>query len=463
MANSTADKYDVVIVGAGVVGASLAATLGKQGRSVLVIERDWSEPDRIVGELLQPGGVLALTKLGLRDCLEGIDAVPVYGYDVFYESQDVKLPYTPDPKHPEKSLEGHSFHHGRFIQKLRDAAKAAPNVTTLEATVNDLIIDKETGRVFGVRCTSKDSENALLFSGSLIVVADGTFSKFRREFVSTVVQIRSHFVGIILQDADVPAPNHGHVILGQDHAPILVYQIGTHETRMLVDVQGKLPSAGNGDLKRHLSEVVSKSIPQRLLPSFTKAIESDRLRSMPNSYLPPSDNNVPGVILLGDAYNMRHPLTGGGMTVAFNDVYLVSEILSPANVPDLDNVDLVVAQLNDFYWKRKALSSVVNILAQALYSLFAANDASLVLLQRGCFRYFQRGGACVAEPIGLLSGVKPVPFLLIYHFFSVAFYAVFCMFKDASPPQYPVVFINSFAVIYKACVVVLPVLYSESR
>lgn len=31
-----------------------------------VIERDLSEPDRIVGELLQPGGYLRLIELGLQ-------------------------------------------------------------------------------------------------------------------------------------------------------------------------------------------------------------------------------------------------------------------------------------------------------------------------------------------------------------------------------------------------------------
>jgi squalene monooxygenase len=59
-------KYDVAIVGAGIIGCALATALGKQGRKVLVLERDLSEPDRIVGELLQPGGVQALEKLGLR-------------------------------------------------------------------------------------------------------------------------------------------------------------------------------------------------------------------------------------------------------------------------------------------------------------------------------------------------------------------------------------------------------------
>jgi 2-polyprenyl-6-methoxyphenol hydroxylase-like FAD-dependent oxidoreductase len=58
--------YDLVIVGAGVMGCALAVAFGKQGRKVLVLERDLSEPDRIVGELLQPGGVEALEKLGMR-------------------------------------------------------------------------------------------------------------------------------------------------------------------------------------------------------------------------------------------------------------------------------------------------------------------------------------------------------------------------------------------------------------
>ncbi|KAK8696441.1 hypothetical protein V6N13_001576 [Hibiscus sabdariffa] len=65
---------DIIIVGAGVAGAALAHTLGKDGRRVHVIERDLSEPDRIVGELLQPGGYLKLIELGLEDCVEEIDA-----------------------------------------------------------------------------------------------------------------------------------------------------------------------------------------------------------------------------------------------------------------------------------------------------------------------------------------------------------------------------------------------------
>lgn len=53
-------------MGAGVLGSAMAAVLARDGRRVTVVERDMKEPDRIVGELLQPGGFLALKHLGLE-------------------------------------------------------------------------------------------------------------------------------------------------------------------------------------------------------------------------------------------------------------------------------------------------------------------------------------------------------------------------------------------------------------
>ena len=50
---------------------------GKDGRRVLLLERDLSQPDRIIGELLQPGGYLKLKELGLAHTVDGIDAVKV--------------------------------------------------------------------------------------------------------------------------------------------------------------------------------------------------------------------------------------------------------------------------------------------------------------------------------------------------------------------------------------------------
>ena len=84
-------KWDVIIVGAGVAGASLACVLGNQGRKVLCVERDCAEPKRIVGELLQPGGYKKLKELGLESCVENIDAQKVFGYTMYKDGEEATM------------------------------------------------------------------------------------------------------------------------------------------------------------------------------------------------------------------------------------------------------------------------------------------------------------------------------------------------------------------------------------
>ena len=385
-------ESDVLIVGAGILGTALAVTLARppHSRSVTLLEKSLKEPDRIVGELLQPGGVSALKELGLEHCLEGIDSVRVKGYEVIYYGQGVEIGYpenavrgqTPEsPKLGGKNLrsEGRSFHHGRFIQRLREVAMNEQNVSVVESTVTELVKCEHTGQILGVQCQTNCERD--VYFGQLTVLADGYASKFRKQYISRPVVSRSRFWGLELIDAVLPKPLHGHVVLG-DGAPVLLYQIGTRETRALVDVPEGLDTAStkNGGVKRHLREMVLPSLPECVKPSFEKALDEGKLRSMPNSFLPPSVNRFPGMVMLGDAMNMRHPLTGGGMTVAFNDVVLLKELLSPKEVPDLGNTKLVLKQMERFHWKRKGLTSVINILAQALYSLFAANGTYAKLL-----------------------------------------------------------------------------------
>lgn len=62
------------------------------------------------------------------------------------------------------------------------------------------------------------------------------------------------------------------------------------------------------------------------------------------SIKPRLTESFPGVLLLGDAYNMRHPLTGGGMSVALNDVCIWRSLLR--NIPDLYD-DTALSQVSE--------------------------------------------------------------------------------------------------------------------
>nr|AHA50474.1 squalene epoxidase [Moniliophthora perniciosa] len=462
-------QYDVLIVGAGVAGCALAHALStiprKKPLRIGLLERSLEEPDRIVGELLQPGGVTALKKLGMGSCLENIDAVPVTGYCVVENGRSVHIPYP--GRH-----EGRSFHHGKFIMNLREAARRAKGVEIVEVTVTELIQCEKSQKVIGVYGSKKsgltDGEKEAFYA-DLVVIADGCFSNFRNQVMDKQAMkpvTKSHFVGLVLKDTRLPIPKCGTVCLTKSYGPVLLYQIGTHDTRMLVDVKAPLPS----DMKGHILNNVIPELPSTVHIAALEAAKNDRLRRMPNSFLPPvmqgTDPNLSkhGVILLGDAWNMRHPLTGGGMTVAFNDIVILQELLG--NITDLSDWNKVKDVLQTWHWRRKPLSSTVNILSVALYDLFGADDELLGVLRLGCFKYFERGGECVNGPVSLLSGISPSPSLLIYHFFSVAFYSVWVMFTHPRPVQYypdekprlvtpsfveyPALLLKTFAVIWKA-------------
>ena len=368
---------DIVIVGAGILGTAIAITLARQSRSVILLEKSLKEPDRIVGELLQPGGVEALEILGLRQCLEDIDACVVNGYEVIYYGQGVHIPYPENAVNNGKRPEGRSFHHGRFIRRLREAAMKEPNISVIESTATETVKCGYTSQILGVECMTKGEKD--YYFGQLTIIADGFASKFRKQYIERTPVSKSKFFGLELIDADLPRPGYGHVLLGEG-APVLLYQIGTHETRALIDVPEGLQSTKtiNGGVMGHLRDIVLPSLPESVQSSFRRALDQGKLRSMPNSFLPPSTNKTPGIVMLGDAMNMRHPLTGGGMTVALNDVVLLRDLLSPKNVPDFGNTKLVMKQMKKFHWQRKNLTSVINILAQALYALFAANGESSI-------------------------------------------------------------------------------------
>ncbi|CAN0917729.1 Squalene monooxygenase SE2, partial [Linum grandiflorum] len=392
---------DVIVVGAGVAGAALAHTLGKDGRRVVVIERDLTEPDRIVGELLQPGGYLKLIELGLQDCVEEIDAQRVVGYALIKNGKSTRLSYPLDKF--QEDVAGRSFHNGRFIQRMREKAATLPNVRLQQGTVTSLL--EENGVIKGVQYKTKDGLELKAYAPL------------------TVVDVPSCFVGLILENCQLPFANHGHVILA-DPSPILFYPISSTEIRCLVDMPGqKVPSIGNGEMAKYLKNAVAPQVPPELRDAFISAVDKGNIRTMPNRSMPANPQPTPGALLMGDAFNMRHPLTGGGMTVALSDIVVLRDLLKPLR--DYHDAASLTQYLESFYTLRKPVASTINTLAGALYKVFSASpDEARKEMREACFDYLSLGGVCSSGPVALLSGLNPRPLSLVLHFFAVAIYGV---------------------------------------
>lgn len=92
-------------------------------------------------------------------------------------------------------------------------------------------------------------------------------------------------------------------------------------------------------------------VPPELHDAFITAIDKGHIRTMPNRSMPAAPYPTPGALLLGDSFNMRHPLTGGGMTVALSDIAVLRNLLKPLN--DLNDADELCKYLESFYTLRK--------------------------------------------------------------------------------------------------------------
>lgn len=488
--------YDAIVIGAGVVGPCIATSLSRQGRKVLLVERDWSKPNRIVGELLQPKGIALLKDIGMIQALNNINAIDVLGYHIKYFDQSIDIDYpskvdsytaklsdpildclkdgndkllsdsTIDAAEWEKDekIRGLTFHHGDFIINLRSIAKSEQNIECIEGSVLKLLHDKnDTKKIIGVEVNIKD--DTVFFYSKIVISCDGINSNFRKHLIiKNKPKILSFFIGVLLENCELNPKKKGHVICG-DHDPILIYQISPVSMRILCSYKSNtMPSKENSDLLSYLHNVVSKKIPKEMASAFKKKIKKNDFKIMPNQYLRAVDQSSlehKGLIFLGDSLNMRHPLTGGGMTAGLNDVVILAKLLHPKNIEDFSDHNAITNCLKKLHSERKGVNVTINTLSVSLYSLFSSSNRSLKILQKGCFEYFKLGDSCMSDPIGLLSGVFPYPSLLFCHFFSVAFYSIYFNFIEKGFRKLHISVYEAFLVFITALNVFTPYFFKE--
>lgn len=64
------------------------------------------------------------------------------------------------------------------------------------------------------------------------------------------------FIGLSPQNSPQYKPNYAELVLSC-HGPILIYQISSTDTRILVDIQGRLPK----NLSQYITEKIHPQLP----------------------------------------------------------------------------------------------------------------------------------------------------------------------------------------------------------
>ncbi|KAJ6761798.1 SQUALENE MONOOXYGENASE [Salix koriyanagi] len=385
-----AGNTDVIIVGAGVAGSALAYALAKAG------------------------GCIKLAELGLEDCLDGSDSQTVFSFAAVHK--DGKRGAISFPSN--SSARG--FHYGRFVQKLREKAASLPNVNLEQGAVTSLV--EENGSIKGVLYKTKGGQE-LAASASLTIVCDGCFSNLRSNLCNPKIEVPSYSVGLVLEDYNLPYANRSYFILNDTIS--ITYPISSKEIRCLVDVPGpKQPSISTGEMASYLKTVVAPQMPDELYNAFICAIDKGNIRTMPNRIMHASSYPTPGAFLIGDSLNMRHSVTGGGMTVGLSDVVLLRDLLRPLN--DLSNAASICKYLESFCVLRKPTAFAINTLASTLHTVFSSSDEDPARkeMKEAFFNYLSLGGVFSDGLMAILSGLNPDPLSLVFHCFAMLAYAV---------------------------------------
>ncbi|KAG2057412.1 squalene epoxidase-like protein [Suillus hirtellus] len=460
-------SYDVLIVGAGVAGPALAHALATKTYAkratplrIALLERSLSKPDRIVAELLQPGGVTALKELGLESCLADVGSVSLSGYYVLRQENGVCASFP-------QGHDARAFDHGAFIMALRDRARRAPNVDVIETTVAGLIESEDTHRVIGVRA-SKAGGQLESYYADLVVLADGSSSKFRTAVLGNMPyepSQKGYLAGLIVKDLKLPVPKYATMIVLKGAGPVILFELPNNEYRMLVEMKESPP-----DLKAHILRDVIPQLPLSVHAPILNALETSRLRRVPHHYLPAmkqGESSKAGAFLLGDSLNMRHPLTAGGMTVALNDAVILSDLL--ANIENFGNWDEISAILRKWHHLRKPLASTINTMSMSWAGLFAADGEAFDIMQVGAFKFFGKGPEYSEMPMSLAAGITQSPLLLARSSLVIAIYSIWVLFTHPragskyAPPiyEYPMLFVKALNVIWTMGMVMGPVLWAE--
>lgn len=186
-------EYDVITVGGGLGGASLAKALASNGLNVLVLERERQFKDRVRGEYMNPWGVAEARELGIHELVLDAGGKDVRYVDMGMGQRDL-VATTP------QKLPALAFYHPEMQEAvLNAAAKAGAEVRRGVTVIN--IKGGTPPRVL-----VKDGEHTSELRARLVVAADGRNST-ARNWTDFNVHEKVHpflFAGVALEGASSP-------------------------------------------------------------------------------------------------------------------------------------------------------------------------------------------------------------------------------------------------------------------
>jgi len=358
MESRTDVSAEIIVVGAGLAGASAAAVLGQQGRRVILVDPRSSCPPVFKAEKIDEEQVRLLRRFGLLEYL---------------------LPYSGRVQEVRKAFDGRVF---RTIRIEQYGISYPDMVNALRAHM-PASVEWRLGRVEAV-ANSENVQRVKLADGEeitsrLVVVASGvgrelqTNLRLRRY----VIQKDQSFVFGFTIAAPQSRPFDFDSVTYYSLDPsvridyLTLFKIGnTMRANLFV-----FRSARDPWVREFIQE------PDRMLRHCLPKLERvtgefrvvGKVESGGGDLYRVEGDPQPGVVLIGDAFQSVCPSTGMGLDKILIDVDVLSECVAPW----LATPGMGTEKLADFYDDPRKLATDLQALHRALYQRRAATELSL--------------------------------------------------------------------------------------
>ncbi|MFI6864518.1 FAD-dependent oxidoreductase [Streptomyces sp. NPDC050421] len=322
---------DVCVVGAGPAGLVLALLLVKSGLRVAVVEKNGSGQREFRGEILQPGAMRLLDRLGV---LAGARARGCHEHARFrlVEQERVLLDidYRALPTPYDHLL---SIPQAHVLDELLLHCGAFEGFTYLDRRrVSGLV--REDGRIAGVRADG--AGGPVVVRAKAVVAADGRFSKVRRLAGIDAGRTEAFDLDVLwfkLRAHGKTEPERSlrdvRVFRSQG-SPVLVYDSYPD----LIQVGWTLPHKGYQQIAAkgidHVKAELARAVPP-YADLIAEQISSPRDLSLLDVFSGRAERwTADGLVLIGDAAHTHSPIGAQGINLAVQDAALLHPVLTDA-------------------------------------------------------------------------------------------------------------------------------------
>ncbi|HEX4103270.1 MAG TPA: FAD-dependent oxidoreductase [Pseudonocardiaceae bacterium] len=316
---------DVVVVGGGIAGSSLATVMARDGYQVVVLERQRVYRDKVRGEWLACWGVAELLGLDLEKPLldaGGCYVTRVVPYDEVTDPAQAEAVAPPLDQMLPGVRGALDVGHPEACEALTRAAATA-GATVIRA-VGD--VDVEPGDAPVVRYEQDDVAYELRCR--LVVGADGRMSKVRRRLGIELHQTTPRImIGGMLIDGLHAWPAHQFSLGTEGDLLYYVFPRANGLARLYLghDIAQKGRFTGPDREAEFLAACGFRCIPGSEM--FRAANPAGPCAFYPMNDTWTEQPYAPGVVLIGDAAGWNDPIIGQGLSIALRDVRMVTDVL----------------------------------------------------------------------------------------------------------------------------------------